>query len=236
MNGKLIATVTEIIKQTPDVWSVNFLVDGQPLPAEAGQYISVYFSDTDVPEGKAYSLSSCPEDNFSQITVKRVGLFSNKITDLKVGDTLKISASYGFFDAFSDVFIDSPAYFIGCGVGISPLYSIVRNQIKSRNTRPLTLFYTNKTDDDIIFHKSLERLTRSNNNFSVNFYVTRQSDSRYYRKRFVVDDIKNISADSYFYLCGTTEFTRSIWQQLIQVGVSEKNISVEVFFGANNGD
>ena len=117
MGNKLIATVVGVLKQTPDVLSINFLVNGKPLPAEAGQYISVYFDDTNVTEGKAYSLSSCPGDENSQITVKRVGLFSNKICNLKMGDTFEISPPYGFFDAFIRVFamigLATPNFWLG---------------------------------------------------------------------------------------------------------------------------
>ena len=135
MGNKLIATVVGVLKQTPDVLSINFLVNGKPLPAEAGQYISVYFDDTNVTEGKAYSLSSCPSDENSQITVKRVGLFSNKICNLKVGDTFEISPPYGFFDAF----INQPDIIIGLGVGISPLLSIIRKEIHKSENKPIGL-------------------------------------------------------------------------------------------------
>lgn len=231
MGNKLIATVVGVLKQTPDVLSINFLVNGKPLPAEAGQYISVYFDDTNVTEGKAYSLSSCPGDENSQITVKRVGLFSNKICNLKMGDTFEISPPYGFFDAF----INQPAIFIGCGVGISPLFSIIRNEINNVGNRPMELYYSNKTNDDIIFSEQLHEMSERKN-LSVNFYVTREPKSIYYRKRFTVKDLKNVAENTCFYICGTTEFTRSIWRQLVEFGVSEKNISVEVFFGANNGE
>ena len=231
MNNKLIAKVTNVIKQTHDVWSINFLVDDLPLSAEAGQYISVYFSDTNISEGKAYSLSSCPGDSVSQITVKRVGLFSNKITNLKVGDVFEISPAYGFFDAF----INQPAVFIGCGVGISPLFSVICNEINNGANRTMELHYSNKTNNDIIFHKQL--LTMSDNeNFTANFYVTRQPSSEYFSERFKVTNLKNITSETCFYVCGTTEFTRSIWRQLVEFGIGEKNISVEVFFGANDGN
>lgn len=230
MDNKLTAIVTEKIQQTPDVWSVNFLVNDRPLPAEAGQYISVYFDDTDVNEGKAYSLSSCPGDNYSQITVKRVGLFSDKITSFEAGDTFKISSAYGFFDAFDD----QPAIFIGQGVGISPLYSIVRQRVRQTPKQSLQLYYTNKTDQDIIFKKELNELSVEGD-LSVHLYVTRDSSSQYYGERFSVRDLNDFSPETCFYICGTVEFTRAIWRQLINSGVSEKNISVEVFFGANDG-
>lgn len=232
MNDKLIAKIINVTKQTEDVWSLDFLVDNKPLRAEAGQYISVYFDDTDIPEGKAYSLSSFPGQCSSQITVKRVGLFSNKITDLKVGDKLKISQPYGFFDAFLDT--NKPAVFIGCGVGISPLYSIINYNIHLKNDHKMDLFYTNKTDDDIIFYNQITKL-EENQNFKAHLYITRQKDSQYFSNRLTVSDINNITDETCFYICGTTEFTRSIWRQLKEIGINDRNISVEVFFGANDG-
>ena len=99
----------------------------------------------------------------------------------------------------------------------------------------MELYYSNKTNDDIIFSEQLLEMSE-HKNLSVNFYVTREPKSIYYRKRFTVKDLKNVTENTCFYICGTTEFTRSIWRQLVESGVSEKNISVEVFFGANNGE
>lgn len=229
---KLEAKVTKVIKQTHDVWSINFLVDGRPLPAEAGQYISVYFDDTNIPEGKAYSLSSIPSDHYSQITVKKVGLFSTKLTNLKVGDTFLISYAYGFFDAFSGV----PAVFIGSGVGISPLFSIIRNELTQGKPDKLSLFYTNKTVDDIIFQTSIDQLVGQYDNFKCTYYITRQANSPYLNKRFTINELEQLTPDTCYYLCGTTNFTRDIWQQLVQNGVPEKQITVEVFFGDNRGE
>lgn len=221
----------KIKQQTPDVWSIDFLVDGKPLPAEAGQYISVFFDETDVAEGKAYSLSSSPTDPTSQITVKRIGLFSGKLTDLKEGDFFTISPAYGFFEAF----LGEPAVFIGQGVGISPLFSIICDEIKRDTSRTMELHYSNKTENDIIFHSELNEFN-NREKLTTNFYITRQKDSAYEKRRFSVDDLKNLSDETCFYLCGTTDFTRSVWRQLVKKGVNENQISVEVFFGANDGN
>lgn len=226
---KLTAKIEEKIVETPDVVTLRFTVDGAPLAHEAGQYVSVYFDDTGVRQGKAYSLSSCPGDSYSSITVKKIGLFSGRLHELKVGDALVLSRPYGFFRAYDN----RPIVAIASGVGISPVWSIIRHELKAGLSHPVRLLYTNKTSDDIIFADYIERLSRDYTNFLPTHFVTRQPDSRFTGRRIDLgQDLIGLAPDSCFYICGTQDFVRSMRQQLLDLAVGEDSISTETFFEA----
>lgn len=228
MNNKFQATVIKQSVDTPDIVTISFTVDGKPLAHVAGQYITVYFDDTDVKQGKAYSISSSPHDSHNSITVKKIGLFSGKLHDLKVGDTFTISTPYGFFNAKSE----KPVIAIAAGVGIAPIWSIIRHEYsKAEIHSPITLLYSNKTRNHITFLSEIEELSDQEETFSPQHFITREMDDIFTSRRISVEkDVPHDKLDYNFYICGSVEFVGTMWRQLVAVGVNERSISTETFF------
>ncbi len=232
MSMKLQAKVIGRIQETPDVVTIRFTVDGCTLDHIAGQYITVYFDDTDIKQGKAYSISSTPGGDSSSITVKKIGLFSDKLHSLKVGDSFTISQPYGFFYAHRN----KPIIAIAAGVGIAPIWSIIGHEaITNKADQPIKLLYTNKTADDIVFKKAIDGLVVDHDNITAQYFTTHQSESPYTKRRIVVSkDIVDQSGSNGYYVCGSQDFVRSIWHQLVEAGINEDLISTETFFESWN--
>lgn len=227
---KIKAKVIDKIVNTPDVVTIYFTVGKKLLEYKSGQYITVYFEDTNIAQGKAYSLSSCPNDDVLSITVKKIGLFSGKIHSLKIGDTFLISNAYGFFNIGED---EKPIVALASGVGIAPIWGIIRDACTKDKKRSVTLLYSNKTEKDIVFKSEIKKLEQKNKNFSVHFFVTREKSSVACRRIDLSKDLTSEMLDSVFYICGSIDFSRSIWKQLHELGVCEDNISTETFFEAS---
>lgn len=226
---KQIAKIENRVENTSDVVTIYFTVDGRSLAYEAGQYITVYFDETDVKTGKAYSISSAPGSKYSSITVKRIGLFSGLIWKLKPGDEISISNPYGFFGATSI----KPIVAIAAGVGVSPIWSIIQHELASGVNKSIRLLYSNKTDEDIIFRRSIEELSALKSCFEHEFFVTRQSDTNNIPRRLAATDIiQTGSLENQYYVCGSQDFVSSIWRQLIDAGLPEDSIATETFFEA----
>jgi NADH oxidoreductase Hcr len=226
--AQLTATVIKRVVQTADVVTLDFTVAGSPLCYTAGQYITVYFDDTLIKQGKAYSISSSPHDPFTSITVKKIGLFSGKLHDLQIGDTFKVSTPYGFFNAKNG----KPVIAIAAGVGIAPIWSIIRYEYSKDGNHPQTkLLYSNKSHDDIAFRSDIDTLSGREATFTKQYFVTRDADETCTSRRIdVAQDIDNDNADHSFYVCGSADFVGSMWRQLAAAGVSEHSISTETFF------
>lgn len=221
---KLTAKVLKKVQNTPDVVTLHFTVGGKVLDYVAGQYVTVYFDDTSVKTGKAYSLSSAPGDKAMSITVKNIGLFSGKLHSLELGDEFLVSKPYGFFNVKNDL----PIVAIAAGVGISPIWSIIRDELDTG--RPIELLYSNKTEKDIVFKQEIGAL-RPKKNFKVRHFVTRENNGKYISRR--IDSPKILGPHEpkrNYYICGSQDFVSAMWGLLSQAGVGEAAISTETFF------
>lgn len=205
------------------------LMDGRTLAYEAGQYITVYFEGASTPEGKAYSLSSAPHEPQMSITVKNIGEFSGRLHALRVGDAFTISDAYGFFNPQTT----RQLVCIGAGVGIAPLWSVLKHEYKNDAARVSHLFYSNKTIGDIAFHDELAVADRRHAGFAVTHHITRQADVPEGVRvgRINLEECLRVAADDAAYLlCGSVEFVRDMWRQLVEGGVAAERISTETFF------
>lgn len=216
MRHSLTVTIIKTRQETLDVTTLYF---ARPFDFVAGQYITVYFDDTDTPEGKAYSLSSLPGDELASITVKNVGgRFSTRLCALGAGDSLEISRPYGHFNP------ENEAQKIGiiAGCGLSPVWSVIASSDHSRHQ----LHYANKTDADIVYRDELSHVEAR-----VAHYVTRQPDTQHHKGRFdVAAIVEGAEADAHYLLCGSIAFVRDIFRQLQAHGIDRRQIATEIFF------
>lgn len=212
-----------------DVVTLYFcLQDGGVLDYTAGQYVTVYFDDTSTPEGKAYSLSSAPGESLMSITVKKIGVYSGRLHALKVGDVFTISDAYGHFNPMTA----KPLVCIGAGVGIAPLWSVIKSEYQRDTDRVASLFYSNKTVDDVAFHDDLSHASKTTS-LQVHHHITRQRHvpKHMHAGRIDIDTcLRMAEAEAMFLLCGSVRFVRDMWQELTERGVAAERISTETFF------
>lgn len=222
------ATVIKIVQQTPDVRTIFFTVNGGVMPFVAGQYVSVYFEDLATKAGKAYSLSSTPWDERMSITVKDIGVFSGRLTSLLVGDVFTVSEPYGFFNVRNR----APIVALVAGVGISPVWSIVQDELNSLPGRSVRMLCSASNWEGLVMRDELEELRAQSPNFVIDFFTTKQPHPQAHNRRMhVQDDVSDSeAAGATFYLCGSQEFVRSLWRQLMERGVDEQRIATEIFF------
>ena len=223
------AKVTRFVQQTPDVSTVYFtLADGSVLDYAAGQYTTVYLKGSTTREGKAYSFSSSPDEPEMSITVKNIGEFSGYLHGLRPGDSMCISPAYGYFNPLTT----QPLICIAAGVGISPIWSVLKHELTHDPHRVLSLLYSNKTIDGIVFRHELDAYMERCDNVSVTHYITRQSDieKSMIRGRITLDEANITQPGAKYLICGSVAFTRAIWEDLIKKGIAKEDISTEVFF------
>ena len=223
------ARIVKIQRHSRDVVTLYFcLQDGSVLPYTAGQYITVYFDGTSTPEGKAYSLSSAPSEPLMSITVKKIGEYSGRLHGLAVGDMFTISDAYGHFNPNTT----KPLVCIGAGVGVAPLWSVIKHEYQQDARRIARLFYSNKTVDDIAFRDELDEVSCATN-LRVHHHITRQEQvpAVMSRGRISVEKCLQVAEDEAIYLvCGSVGFVRDVWKALTTQGVAAERISTETFF------
>lgn len=220
--------ILNIKKETEDVSTLTLSSDGPFLTHIAGQIVTIYFED----KGKEYSISSAPSENCVNLTVKKVGTFSELITNKKVGDILLGSQPYGYFYTES---VDTDLIFVAGGVGVAPFRSMIVQNLHLNPKRKIHLFYSNKKLKDFIFKSEFDDLAlKYKNYFNVYYYLTKDISCGENIKfgRIATSDIleKNNSNKAEFFICGSMDFVRSYHNLLCLGGIPESSIFTEEFF------
>ena len=143
--------------------------DGHNPEFLTGQFITVYWSDA--PNYKrAYSLSSCALDRGAyEVTVKRDGKMGTRIVDwAKPGDKMFVLPPAGKFLPVLEP--DKHLICIAGGSGVTPFRGFVREATQRKLDTRITVLYSVRTTNDIIFKQEFHELTLANPNFY--FYVT----------------------------------------------------------------
>jgi ferredoxin-NADP reductase len=200
---------------------------------KTGQFITLYWPDA--PNYKrAYSLSSCALDRgHYEVTVKRDGKMGTRIVDwAKEGDIMGVIPPTGRFLPVLDS--NKHLICIAGGSGVTPFRAFVREATRRNLETRITVLYSVRTTNDIIFHEEFRELAQTNPNF--NFFVTCtriHQDDPWTGRRGRIDaewvkhhifDLKN----TVFYACGPNELVEAIEHLvLVDMKVPKEQIRTE---------
>lgn len=180
---------------------------GYDVDFKTGQFITVYFGDT--PSYKrAYSLSSSALDRgFYEITIKRDGKMGTRLVDwAQSGDKLFVIPPAGRF-----LPVLEPGKHLVCiagGSGVTPFRAFAREAAQRNAATKITVLYSVRTTNDIIFNEEFRKLEQENPHFKFLVTCTRlpgehpwtgrrgRIDANWVREH--VDDLTN----TVFYACG----------------------------------
>ena len=186
---------------------------------------------------RTYSLSSAPSDNQLRISVKAQGVVSRHLHEqVQVGDVLDVRPPLGSFTLNSDS--NRPLVLIGAGVGVTPLLSMLREQVALGQGRRIHFFQGARTLADLPFQAELRELVqRAGGLLKIHRALsTPEADAlpgRDYEQqgRIELAQIKAVlSFDDYdFYLCGPAAFTQAIYDGLRDLNVADARIHAEAF-------
>src|SRR5690349_21913736 len=142
---------------------------GYDIDFKTGQFITLAWPDT--PNYKrAYSLSSCALNRgYYEVTVKRDGKMGTRIVDwVKEGDRMFVIPPTGRFLPI----LESGKHLIciAGGSGVTPFRGFVREATMRNLDTKISVLYSVRTTNDIIFNAEFRELAQVNPN--VNFYVT----------------------------------------------------------------
>jgi ferredoxin-NADP reductase len=208
--------------------------EGYDPDFKTGQFITLYWPDT-TSYKRAYSLSSCAQDRgFYEVTVKRDGKMGTRIVDwAKAGDRLFVIPPAG---RFLPVF-EPPGKHLVCiagGSGVTPFRGFVREAARLKHNTRITVLYSVRTTNDIIFDQEFRELEQRNPNF--NFYVTctrlHEKDAWPGRRGRIdaawikehVHDLPN----TVFYACGPNELVEATEHLVLsELGVPKEQMKTE---------
>ncbi|HTG44963.1 MAG TPA: FAD-binding oxidoreductase [Verrucomicrobiae bacterium] len=188
---------------------------GYDLDFKTGQFITLFWPDSPAYK-RAYSLSSCALDRgYFEVTVKRDGKMGTRIVDwAKVGDRMAVLPPAGrFLPVFEP---ENHLICIAGGSGVTPFRAFAREATARNIETRITVLYSVRTTNDIIFHDEFREMAQANPNFS--FYVTctrLHPDDPWTGRRGRIDaewvklHLHDLSRST-FYACGPNELVESI--------------------------
>jgi ferredoxin-NADP reductase len=216
MAKQIVEMLIESVKmELPDTKTVRYKwPEGYDAEFKTGQFITVYWPDT-TNYKRAYSLSSCALDRgFFEVTVKRDGKMGTRVVDwAKAGDKMWVIPPTGRFLPVLEP--NKHLICIAGGSGVTPFRGFVREATRRKLETKITVLYTVRTTNDIIYNDEFRQLEQENPNF--NFYVTctRLSAEDPWtgrRGRITAEWIKEHIHDlpnTVFYACGPNELVES---------------------------
>ena len=233
--------ITDIKEETPDVKTFTLTADVNSstphlAPFKAGQYITIHLTIDSSPVTRAYSLSSSPSlasKDIYKITIKRVenGLVSNYMLDeIKVGDKLDVSMPAGEF-GYNSVTDEENVIGIAGGSGITPLMSLAGAILDGIVDCNLTVFYSVRTYEDIIFKNEIEEINKKSKKVKFMITLTREEKEGYLNGHLTKEMLEPfIKEFNTVLMCGPKNLYRSMNEILNEFNIPRKSVHYENFF------
>jgi ferredoxin-NADP reductase len=224
-------SILAVHDETPSIKTFR-MVRPPGFDFEAGQFLTVRVQVDGKPHVRCYSISSAPEaSGYLEISVKRQGLVSGMLFSVvRPGSTLMVKPPNGkFVYPGSD---DRPIVLVAAGVGITPLMSMLRHGVAADPSRPITLIYSVRTEQEVAYRDELSVLLGRHAQVRLVMTVTGVTESKWRIGRIDLPLLKETVPDlggAVYLMCGPVEMTSGVRESLVRSGVAPAQIRSEVF-------
>lgn len=207
----------------------------------AGQFLTVIFQVNDKEIRRSYSICSSPDiDEPLSIAVKLVE--NGEISKLlhhktAVGDILTALTPNGIFTYSPLAEIKRTVFIFAAGVGITPVFSILKTALLKENHSKIVLIYSNRSASATLFYEELNELQRK---YSVRFkliYLFSDAKNLQFARlnSFLIQDIVNAQlefdqSDALCYTCGPIDYMVTCRIALLATGLRLDQIKRETYF------
>lgn len=235
--GSFRLEVADVIEETADARSLVLRVPAElagRFSYRAGQFLGFRVTVDGKSLTRCYSMSSTPGlDETLRVTVKRVagGRVSNWMNEcVRAGDELEVLPPAGHFhlgDATRDLLL------FGGGSGITPVFSILREALASRDCR-IRLVYANRDADSVIFRDALRRLAAEHGERLQVIHVLDNLQGF-----LAASDVRHLLRgweEAECFICGPGPFMDTVESTLLHSGVDSARIHVERFVSPADSD
>jgi len=209
------------------VYGITFHPEGNDggLKYKSGQFVFLRFNSKKVSnEPHPFSIASKSNDPELKVYIKKLGDFTNELSNLKVGDKAIIEGPYGKFN-FTYTKSNSDQIWIAGGIGITPFIGMSQDIDKDMKIK-ITLYYAVNTEEELICMDILNAIQNKHDNFEVIPWI---KDKNGYLDPKVIREHSGSLKNKDFYICGPPGMKTALSQGLIDSGVKQKRIIMEDF-------
>ena len=214
-----------------DVIALRFKPLARQIKYAPGQFAYLRFVKSQVTaEEHHFSLSSSPDQDYLEMTIKQVGDFTRSLDQLSVGDQAVIDGGFGNFSYLSH---PGPVVFVAGGIGFTPIWSMLQHIAASADKRRTYLIYQVRQTSQLLHRKQLDKWQKQAW-FQRFYFLSREKKNQpHYFTGYV--ELKKIWSElkgkhkAHFYISGPQAMIDNLVQQLHQQGVPASRIHTEKF-------
>lgn len=220
MGGKIINIITE----SSDVKTFQIKPE-KPLNQIPGQCAMISLLGV----GEAlFSITSPPGRDYLEFSIKRVGKLTEALHQLDVGAEVGIRGPYGNGFPVEDL-KGKNLLFIGGGIGLAPLRSLVQYALDHREEYPnkFQLVYGARSVDDLIFERDIFESWPKEKDFEMNLSVDVENPNWKGFVGFVPQYLEELRPDpkeTMAIICGPPIMIKFTLQTLEKLGFDPKQI------------
>ncbi|PIZ64755.1 oxidoreductase [Candidatus Roizmanbacteria bacterium CG_4_10_14_0_2_um_filter_39_12] len=228
-----IVSVNEVADKTISI----ILTKPEGFDFTAGQFIEITLSGVQDERGnvRPFSIASAPNDNHMEIVTRVLeSEYKKTLESLQGGSQIKFDGPFGNFVLHSDT--SKPAVFLVGGIGITPVISVLRDEVSKQSSRLLALFYSNRNPAGTVYLPELTKMSESFDNINVVPTMTQAGSSKWsgetgYISSDMISKYVPDHKNSVFYIVGPTAFVDAMIDLLKQMDVDDLMIKNEAFSG-----
>jgi ferredoxin-NADP reductase len=212
------------------------------LTFKAGQHMDIKLIDPPETDEKGtarhFTIVSSPNEPDLVITTRlRDSAFKRILRNMDIGQSVIIGPPHGAFFLHDDA--SKPAIFLAGGIGITPVYSILKDVIERNLPHKITVFYSNRRPEDAPFLYELESLARHHPNFTLVATMTEPEKSahNWQGQTGIIDrtmleaHLHDLPSAGIYYLSGPSAMVAAMRTLLHDAKVNESNVRTEEFTG-----
>ncbi|MCB2293370.1 FAD/NAD(P)-binding protein [Clostridium algoriphilum] len=222
-----IVVIAEMRADTQDVTTFRVTKPGGGKPFEhmPGQCAMISVP----PLGEAiFSITSSPtQKDFIEFSVKRCGEVTEYLHSLEVGSEIGVRGPYGNNFPVDDVLKGKDLLFIGGGIGLAPIRSVINYVMDNReNYGKVDILYGSRTPGDLVQSEDIFENWPSRPDTKVHLTVDHETEGWDGHVGFVPNYIKEIgfSTDKVALICGPPIMIKYSLQTLLEIGFKKEQI------------
>lgn len=232
--------ITEIIHQPNQNISIRFEDTTGDFPEyKAGQFLTLSFLFGNREVRRSYSFSSSPILNEPyEITVKRVD--NGEISRLlhhktRVGDVIHAMDPQGLFTYEPQPETRRIIFLFAAGVGITPLYSILKTALVGEEKSKVVLVYSNSSKEKTLFYNELlDWQAKYPDRLKIEFIWSNAKNllkARLNRDYIIqlLQEYVEPEVESIYYTCGPLFYMDLCRFTLLGMGIPDEHIKKETF-------